>query len=151
MAQIITMMMMMMRMIINIRLGDNLGGCVCGGLDCEHETRRGGNKNTERVVVTRDGEKREINRTAQTKSNERVVSGYFVNVLEVQEALSGRRWTKCLFAWPAGLASPAGWFGTSFFAPFISLVVRVGEYLSPFALSLHACRPAPWSSSRIRL
>ncbi len=37
----------------------------------------------------------------QTKSNEWVVSGYFVNVLEVLEALSRRRWTKCLFVWLA--------------------------------------------------
>ena len=48
-------------------------------------------------------ERREINRTAETKSNEWVVSGYFVNVWEVREALSGRRWTECLFGWPAGL------------------------------------------------
>lgn len=103
----------------------------------------GGIKTRSRVLVPRDGdgEKREINRTARTKSNERVVSGYFVNVLEVQEALSGRRWTKCLFAWPAGLASPAGRFGISFFAPFISLVERICEYLSPFALSPRARRP----------
>lgn len=112
----------------------------------------GGIKTPSRVLPSRDGdgEKREINRTAETKSNERVVSGYFVNVLEVQEALSGRRWTKCLFAWPAGLASPAGWFGISFLLP-LFLSSRAFVNLSRLLRFLFALRPAPWSSSRMRL
>lgn len=45
-----------------------------------------------------------VNTAAVLNSNERVVSGYFVNVWEVGEALSGCRWTECASARPAGLA-----------------------------------------------